>query len=162
MQMFPFSTLPKGPFAFQPVLDGSTYKANVTWNIFGQRWYLTLSDQSGNVIVHTAIVESPPFFSITSLSWDGERQLVTIETVAPHNLPLGAVIDLTLREASPDVFNGKWEMTVASPTSLTFEMATDPGQPVLLGNFGRDIDLTAGYFSTSVLVYRNETFFAYP
>jgi len=32
------------PFSFQPTLDGQVYTVRVTWNVFGQRWYVNLYD----------------------------------------------------------------------------------------------------------------------
>ncbi len=47
------------PFSTVFTLDGATYNAAVTWNVYGQRWYLTLTDQSGNVTCNGALVGSP-------------------------------------------------------------------------------------------------------
>lgn len=47
------------PFSTVMQLDGNYYNAAVTWNVYAQRWYLTLSDQSGNVIWNGALVGSP-------------------------------------------------------------------------------------------------------
>jgi hypothetical protein len=47
------------PFQSIVVLDGATYALSVTWNIAGQRWYLSLSDQAGNVTWNGAMIGSP-------------------------------------------------------------------------------------------------------
>jgi hypothetical protein len=51
------------PFQTVVTLDGASYTALVTWNIAGQRWYMTLQDQSGNVAWCGAMMGS-------SLSYD--------------------------------------------------------------------------------------------
>lgn len=47
------------PFASTFVLDGETYNGAVTWNVYGQRWYFTLTDQSGDVIWNGPLIGSP-------------------------------------------------------------------------------------------------------
>ncbi len=47
------------PFSAIFSLDGTDYAANVTWNIAGQRWYLSLYDQSGNNVWTGALIGSP-------------------------------------------------------------------------------------------------------
>jgi hypothetical protein len=162
MQSFPFTTLPNGPFQFNPVLDGINYQAQVVWNLFGQRWYLNLFDGSGNRVTTVAVVESPQFIPIEALSWDSIAQLVTLTTAIPHGLPVGADITQTIRGCSPATYNGVFDMAVTSPTTLTFPLTVDPGALVSLGSFGRDINLVPGYFQTSILCYRGEIFYVYP
>ena len=53
------------PFQFQPTLDGQVYTAIVTWNLFGQRWYLNLFDLAGNRILTIAMVGSPLDYDIS-------------------------------------------------------------------------------------------------
>ena len=52
------------PFAATFTLDGTAYTGSVTWNVTGQRWYFTLSDQSGTVIWNGALIGSPLDFDI--------------------------------------------------------------------------------------------------
>jgi hypothetical protein len=40
-------------------LDGQSYAGAVTWNLAGQRWYLTLTDSYGNLTWSGALVGSP-------------------------------------------------------------------------------------------------------
>jgi len=161
MQRFPFNTLPKGPLSFVVTMDGAPYSASVTWNIQG-RWYLTLTDRFGNRVTTVAVVESPPFSTLAGASWDGVAQRLTLTTALPHGFRLGSMVVQTVRGATPDALNGQWAMRVDSPTTLSFPMVSDPGAISAPGSYGRDVDLTAGYFMSSVLVYRAETFFAYP
>jgi hypothetical protein len=52
------------PFSTVAVLDGTTYNISVTWNIVGQRWYLQITDQSGNNLWMGAMVGSSLTYNI--------------------------------------------------------------------------------------------------
>ncbi|WP_320533670.1 hypothetical protein [Robbsia andropogonis] len=52
------STTASPPFSTTFTLDGSAYTGAATWNIAAQRWYLTLTDSSGNVAWAGALVGS--------------------------------------------------------------------------------------------------------
>ena len=47
------------PFQALFTLDGQSYNGAVTWNLAGQRWYLTLTDAYGNLTWSGALVGSP-------------------------------------------------------------------------------------------------------
>jgi hypothetical protein len=47
------------PFSTIFTLDGSSVLGTAAWNTFGQRWYLSLTDQSGNNLWTGALVGSP-------------------------------------------------------------------------------------------------------
>ncbi|MFA9204841.1 MAG: hypothetical protein ACEQSH_00135 [Bacteroidia bacterium] len=59
VSIVPFVPTPQVAFRFAPVLDGVTYTAIVTWNIFGQRFYLNLYDPDQVRVLTTAMVGSP-------------------------------------------------------------------------------------------------------
>lgn len=46
-------------FTFSPVLDGITYLGVCTFNIYAQRYYLSIYDTSRNLILYTPIIGSP-------------------------------------------------------------------------------------------------------
>ena len=46
-------------FAFQATLDGTSYRLRVTWNVFGQRWYLTCLTGNDELVFHQALISSP-------------------------------------------------------------------------------------------------------
>lgn len=48
------------PFSVLVTLDGASYTLAAAWNIYGQRWYVTLTDQSGNLIINIPLIGSPP------------------------------------------------------------------------------------------------------
>lgn len=150
MTPFPFQQI---PFTFLPVLDGRTCQADVVYSVFGKRSYLRLFDADGALIVFTAIVGSSDFAPVEGLAWDQLRGKVFL-TTAEHKLSIGSQRVFTVRGASPDPYNGTFLMTVESPTTLSYPMTDDPGALIKVGAWGREIDLVAGYFTTSRLVYR--------
>lgn len=52
------------PFQANFTLDGSSYSGAAWWNIAGQRWYFSLTDQSGNNIWTGPLIGSPLNFNI--------------------------------------------------------------------------------------------------
>lgn len=53
------SNISNPPFSTVVTLDSNSYTASATWNLAGQRWYLSLTDQSGNNIWTGGMVGSP-------------------------------------------------------------------------------------------------------
>lgn len=47
------------PFQFTAELDGDDYIISVTWNVFGQRWYITCADVNGNIVRTEPLIASP-------------------------------------------------------------------------------------------------------
>lgn len=64
--LVPFNPNPTGspPFRAVLTLDGSSVLATAYWNIFAQRWYLTLTNQSGTVLWTGGLVGSPDEYDI--------------------------------------------------------------------------------------------------
>jgi len=52
------------PFQVSVTLDGVSYSMITMWSTYSQRWYVSLNDQSGNVVVNQAMIGSPPGFDI--------------------------------------------------------------------------------------------------
>jgi hypothetical protein len=155
---FPFTptTTPPAP-SFQPVLDGATYTISVNSNLFGQRYYLLCTDQTGNIVFNLPLVTSLPSSPIEDLSWDGLTQTVTVTMVNPHYYTLGSTLNLTIAGAAPSTFNGVFPMLVTGQDTLVFPLTTDPGQMTVAGTLSYLVSMTAGYFD-STLVFRNSVF----
>lgn len=47
-------------FSFQATLDGALYTVTVPWNVYRQSWYVSVRDQSANLVVTNPLVGSPP------------------------------------------------------------------------------------------------------
>jgi hypothetical protein len=160
--LFPFVESLIQNFSFNPTLDGNNYVAVITWNVAGQRYYLNLTDVSGNLIICDAIVSSADPQAIASLDW--ESGVVTVTTVNPHWIPLGQLVSLRINLSSPAGYNGVFDCTPTGLSSFTYELDTDPGDQVQVGSFGAVVDLCQGLFETSRLVYYsyNNSFEAFP
>ncbi|MHB8406246.1 MAG: phage baseplate plug family protein [Gammaproteobacteria bacterium] len=48
------------PFSAILTLDGQAYTFAVAWNLYSARWYFSLTDQSGNLVVNQPLIGSPP------------------------------------------------------------------------------------------------------
>ena len=143
------------PFSFQPTLDGATYTVSAAWNFAAQRWYLTITDQFGNVVVSRPMLGSPPKVPLSSLSWS--NGLAT--AIAPSYLGyrLGAVVAFSISGAAPAALNGTFQCSVIGPELFVYPMAGDPGPVTAAGSFSADCNLASGYFTTSTLVWRPST-----
>lgn len=64
MTTYQFTPNTVAPFQFQPTLDDSVYTVIVTWNLFGQRWYINLYALDGSLVVCTPNVGSPDDYDI--------------------------------------------------------------------------------------------------
>jgi hypothetical protein len=56
----PFTPTQTAVFTFGAALDGTNYVCAVKWNLWAQRWYLFISDTSGNPVLTRALIASPP------------------------------------------------------------------------------------------------------
>ena len=52
------------PFSVIMTLDNNQVQANVTWNLSGQRWYLTLTDQNADILWNGPLIGSPVDYDI--------------------------------------------------------------------------------------------------
>jgi hypothetical protein len=48
------------PFQALVTLDGNSYNLVAMWNLYRGDWYISLTDQSGNLIVNQPLIGSPP------------------------------------------------------------------------------------------------------
>lgn len=139
------------PFSFSPELDGATYNCVVTWNLFGRRYYVSCYDLSGDMIFALPLIGSPAGLVLQSLDWGAS--VVTATTIDPHGYPPGSTIALTISGASPDAFNGAFDVLIVDGSTFTYPLASDPGPLVAPGNASRNVSISGGYFD-STLVYR--------
>lgn len=152
MQTFPFITNTQAPFSFQPTLDNQTYTASVTWNLFGQRWYVNLNELTGERVFTLPLLGSPDGSAIETLTWSfGTATAITAD---PHGYTIGQTVALTVYGCAPDGYNGNVLAFIVDPVTFTYTVAADPGDSTKLGTQIYNINLAAGYFDTSTLVYR--------
>ena len=140
-------------FSFQPTLDGSLYTITVTWNLFGQRYYVNCYTTTGTLVFSLPLIGSPASIPIECIQWTSGIAYVAL--TQPHGLPKGSVADLTLIQCSPSVYNDSWAAFVDGPASFQIYLSSDPGGLQQAGYVENNINLAGGYFSTSSLVYRD-------
>ncbi|HHT2623377.1 TPA: hypothetical protein ACTYSD_002608 [Klebsiella michiganensis] len=73
--------------AFTPALDGTVYNCQIRWNISAQRWYILITDNSGNTVLNTPAVGSTNesginliagVFSRTTMIWREQNGLIEV------------------------------------------------------------------------------------
>jgi hypothetical protein len=145
-------------FNFQPTLDGTVYTIIVAWSLFGQRYYIQCYTNSNVLVFNLPLIGSQDGIHIQSADWSNGT--VTMLCDIPHNFAVGSLVDATLRGFAPDDYNGNKQIFITSPTTFTFPLSGDPGSPSSFGYVYYDINISAGYFTNSTLVYRqsNQTF----
>ncbi|CAI1546767.1 hypothetical protein PTT17_11170 [Serratia nevei] len=65
--LYPFSGNEQKSMIFTPMLDGEVYNCQTKWNIAAQRWYLNITDNSGNRLLTTPMIDSPMGYDINLL-----------------------------------------------------------------------------------------------
>ena len=153
-----FAPTAAAPFQFQTTLDGALYNVVVTWNTFGQRWYINIYDQTGNLALCRALVESPSGVPIESASW--QSRIVTVLCDGPHGYILGSTVNLMITGLQPAAYNGNVFAFITGPATFTYPLVTNPGAATVQGGQcfmeNYNISLTKGYFA-STLVFRDAT-----
>lgn len=151
-----FSPSPLQPFQFVATLDGQQYTIIVTWNIFGQRWYINVYSLSGVLVAVLPLIGSDNTVLIANLAWNQLAGIITVTSSLPLPFKIGQVVDLVLSGNLPATFNGSFTCNVTGQFTFTFPMTTDPGQPTAYGVLDYGINLMAGYFVSSTLLYREQ------
>lgn len=136
---------------FQPTLDDQVYNAIMTWNLDGQRYYINLYQLDGTLVFCLPLVGSESGTNIVSLTWN--QGVVTATTETPHGYAFGATMDLTISGATPDGYNGLVSAFVTGASTFTYLLPAFPGAATIAGRADFNINLAAGYFS-STLVFR--------
>jgi hypothetical protein len=149
--LFNFTPSAIAAFQFQPTLDGQVYNATVVWSLFGRRFYLNLTDLSGNLIVYEALTGSNTGVNISTLSWNQGQ--VTLTTSVSHGYNIGSVVNLTVSGCAPSSYNGAFRCQITGLNTMTYFLATDPGIATGFGALTYDVSLVSGYFA-STLVFR--------
>lgn len=152
----PVLSLNQAPFTFQATLDGQLYACVVTWSPYGQRWYVEIRDQTGDLIVRLPLVGSSSGKLLASLSWSvgtGNGGVVTAITQQPHGFRLGHVVVLNFTQTLPVEYNALTPCEVVDPKTFEYPLAADPGSLISPGQYSYDINLVQGYF-LSTMVWR--------
>lgn len=152
---FPFVPSVQAPFTFQPVLDGRGYQASVRFNLFGQRWYLNVNQLTGELVFSLPLLGSPTGNSIESIVW--ENGTVEITVTGLLGFQIGQTVQLTISGCVPIVLNGIRPALIVDDDRFTFALTGDPGTATRLGRAVYNINMAAGYFDASTLIYRADS-----
>ena len=125
--LVPFTPSATSVFQFSPVLNGTTYQATVTWNVFGQRYYVNLATAAGAHVLTTAVVSSGPRLRV-ALSW--ANGYASAQAGAPHSIPIGECADLRISDTGTG-YDGQWQAFATGADSFSYvapnpEVATSP------------------------------------
>lgn len=174
----PFNPQPTAVFRFSPVLDGVTYSATVTWNIYGQRYYLNIYTVDGTLKLSIPLIASPNSGFVASTqeqtvsietsanTVEGDFTFYPLTTVNVNDLVASMVLDGTGVQSqclyvgygtNPTGFyiqvsKAFTESVESNVLSLTFTQRTSlyvPAEDAAMSN----INLTQGYFDTPI-IYR--------
>ena len=118
-----FAPSTSAPFSFQAQLGASQYVVTVTWNVTGQRYYVTVADLSGNVVLYAPLIASGPQLN-ASFEWENDAAVVA--TNGPHNVPLGSVVGVYVLGTGTG-FDGAYEALATGPEALWYPLAANPG-----------------------------------
>jgi hypothetical protein len=142
------------PFAFFAALaNGVQYTVAIRWNPFGERWYITVSDLSNNVIVHRAIAQSGPRFQAV-LTWVNGVGTAALSSV--HNVRVGGLANARISQTRTG-FDGLYQALAVDPQTMTFPLAVNPNvSGPVTGKLDFPLDLLAGYGIGS-LYFRSDT-----
>lgn len=86
-EAYSFTGNERESMAFTPVLDGTVYNCQIRWNISAQRWYILITDNSGNTVLNTPAVGSTNesginliagVFSRTTMIWREQNGLIEV------------------------------------------------------------------------------------
>lgn len=150
-------------------LDNSPYTCKITWNISAQRYYINIYGLDGTWITTVPLITTPPARAVDSVSFDLAKQLLTVTMLPPSEWPVplppggavikpGTMVDYTLSGFQPNTYNGLFRCFQVDGVTFTTPMANDPGPLVVVGNVNRLLNMAAGVFQTSTLIYRNGNF----
>jgi hypothetical protein len=81
---FQFQATLLGPTALVASFTGTTFNVSVPWNTTGQRWYVTITDQNGNLVLSRALTSGSLIGSPVNLvgGWFTGSTMVFIEATS--------------------------------------------------------------------------------
>ena len=149
-----FQPSPTGAVSFQATLDGAIYTITVTWNLFGQRYYVNCYDLSQDLIFALPLVGSGTGFVLSSLACDDQGNVDAV-SATPLSWNVGQTVRLTVSGTTPSGYSGTYPCLITGASSFTYVIPTGGlANAQAPGNASFDVNLAGGYFTTSTLVYR--------
>jgi hypothetical protein len=145
------------PFQFQPTLDENDYHAQVTWNVFGQRWYIGLTTSGGIPVFLQAMIGSPQLITVESIRWDNGFAFIRTASL-PTSFRVGDSFNMAVSGFLPIDYNTPRVLAlVTEPNEIMYPMAAPPQPATALGRATYDLNLAGGYFVRSSLLFRMAT-----
>lgn len=146
--IIPFTPSIDAPFQFQLTLDGQPYTAIITWNVFGQRYYVNIYAADGTRVLTQARIDSMNHVQIGALTTVlGSRYAVVDSGTDLTSVGNGTVL------LSSSVNVGTTISAVEGLNLLLDQPAIVTGTDTA-AQLSNDINMVGGYFLTSSLVYR--------
>lgn len=146
-------------FTFQPSLDGTLYNATVTQNVFGQRFYLNLTDLSGDLLLTCTIDgDSGPSMQAT-LSWSENGGALAV-TAIPHLVPIGVPANLRISQTGT-TFDGLWQALAITSTAFTYALSNPNESLPISGNLDFPANLVNGVVSGQLYFHPDTQQFEY-
>jgi len=157
------------PPEFFLMLDNGNYVCKITWNISSQRYYINIYGVDGTWVVTIPLIQTPPARAVNTIIYDPLQQLAIVQMIPTEDWPTptppggsvilpGTIVDYTLEGFDPPNYNGLFRCLQINGTTFSFPMTSDPGPLVVAGNVNRLLNMVAGVFSTSTMIYRNGSF----
>jgi hypothetical protein len=137
-------------FQFDATMGGAQYSVVVTWNLFGERYYVNVYDASGALVVSRALTENGPQIQ-GSFTWD--EGVATVALASPHNVPVGSVANVYISQTD-SAFDGLYQALATGPTTFTYALATNPNESTpVSGLLTFPWNLVDGYIPGGWLVF---------
>lgn len=86
-QIVPFLPSSSANFQFQATLDGAQYNCICTFNAYAQRYYFTVYDLTGAMVVSRPIIASPSFYNVNLLAGYFETTMIYRESSQSFEIP---------------------------------------------------------------------------
>ena len=137
-------------FQQQIILDNQAYTLSINWNLFGCRYYATITDQTGTLVVCRPLIGSPLGYDLLSIESSNNIAVATIN--GTHTYRVGTVMTLLLSGCTPDEYNGLYQCNILNESQFSFPLVTTSTAATGLGQVQYFMSMTEGYFQ-SELVY---------
>ncbi len=149
----PFQPSSATAFTFQATLDGEQYTVVVTYNLFGQRYYASVYDLSGNLVSSRGLVSSTALIG-AALTWaDG---IASATLTGPHGIAIGSVAQVKVAGTGL-AYDGTFDAFATGLDSLEYYLEENPGSSAS-GTVTQVISLVTqaldGTYFASTLTYR--------
>lgn len=146
-------------FTFQPVLDGITYNAIVTWNAYSGRYYLGIYSQQNVLQCYTPLISSPDPVAMNAdeigsnglILANRNAGVISGMTVTGPGVPVGEVVTVIALMKGVAYLSQPVQESAADEAE-----ETEAQEAAETYTFTYSINLMQGYFKTP-LVYRGNS-----